>query len=689
MMHAKLRENPLRTRDELARACRDLVDPLFAYLTPGKAQVDLRDTAAHYQDVCIGLEGFSRAMLGLVPFIAGGHDRDRTYGPTLLEGLTNGTNPQHPEFWGVPESCHQTFIEMGPFALALLMAPDTLYDPLDPKAKANLVIWLGAIHKMSRKPKNQIFFRILTNLSLHRVGSAKFNRRVMLDDLQIIDGMYLGDGWYNDGGAAKPHRSVDYYNPMAIHFYGLIYAKLARDMDPAGSDRLLERARRLAPQFTHWFNRDGVGIPFGRSLCYRTAQAAFWAGLAFADCEALPWGQIKGLLLRNLRDWFRRPIFNPDGVFSIGYGYPNLHVQEEYNSPTSPYLAMKPFLVLALPTDHPFWQADEEPLRKAKPIVVQPHGRHILVDSERSGHLWMLNGGGSRDYHLQHLEEKYQKFAYSTSFGFNVTSDTAGLPGLAADSNLLLAEGDLYYRGRGWTTDHVIGDRFLASRWKPWTDVEVTTWLAPLDDCWHVRIHHVHSGRALVSCEGGFALPRTDEHYRTLNGKKAEKRGLCVVFGSTGLSIVVDPTRQRKGSLVMAMPNTNVLHRQSLIPSLSGPIRIGDTWLLTLVAAHPDQRRGEVLRRAIPTLTDIRAALPAALLDVFASAAESRTYRRWLTKLGISRWSTERAGKASPLGIGLDPGPGVASPTRRFPPSQPGGDDRESTLLVTRDGRPP
>ena len=85
--------------------------------------------------------------------------------------------------------------------------------------------------------------------------------------------------------------------------------------------------------------------------------------MAFAGvtAEGLGWGEIKGLLLRNLRAWLRLPIFDRDGVLTVGYGYPNLCISEGYNAPGSPYWGLKAFFALALPQEHPFWQAEEKP----------------------------------------------------------------------------------------------------------------------------------------------------------------------------------------------------------------------------------------------------------------------------------------------------------------------------------------
>jgi hypothetical protein len=68
----------------------------------------------------------------------------------------------------------------------------------------------------------------------------------------------------------------------------------------------------------------GAAIPFGRSMTYRFAFAAFWSAAAIANVT-LPSpldrpGHVKGMLLRHLRWWSRKvDIFNVDGTLNIGF----------------------------------------------------------------------------------------------------------------------------------------------------------------------------------------------------------------------------------------------------------------------------------------------------------------------------------------------------------------------------------
>ena len=57
--------------------------------------------------------------------------------------------------------------------------------------------------------------------------------------------------------------------------------------------------------------------------------------MAFAGAE-VPMGQLKALVLGNLRYWGSQPIFDRGGILTIGYQYPNLIMSERYNAPGSP-----------------------------------------------------------------------------------------------------------------------------------------------------------------------------------------------------------------------------------------------------------------------------------------------------------------------------------------------------------------
>lgn len=566
--------NPLRTRDDLQQAMRDLYAPLARCHSAGGARVPLGATGAHFPDVAAELEGFARPLWGLVPLAAGGAAFDWS---THLRGLAAGTDPAHDEYWGPTTDLDQRSVEMAAIGFALASVPDQLWEPLEGTAKRTLAAWLHGINDVELADNNWRFFRVLVNLGLQRVGE-RHDAAQSAADLDRLESFALGDGWYSDGPGARR----DHYVPFAMHLYGLLYAQLAGDQDPERAERFRERAATFAPDFASWFADDGTGLAFGRSLTYRFAIGSFWAGLAYADVDALPWGQVKGLLLRHLRSWADRPIADHRGLLTIGYGYPNLVMAEPYNSPGSPYWAAKAFLPLALDETHPFWAATEAPL-DVPARSEQPHPGMVLTRDD-AGHVTALASGQEAPW-LGHGAEKYAKFAYSTAFAFSVPAGGRGLEDGAHDSMLALSDDDVHWRVRETLVDAELrDDGVLWSRWLPWPDVEVETWLVAAPP-WHVRVHHVRTGRTLHTAEGGFALDRTGDDPADPRFEHSTGPGEALAVYAAGLSGVRDLDGQREGRVVRAHPNTNLVAPRTVLPTLLGEHGPGEHRLRCAVLA--------------------------------------------------------------------------------------------------------
>ncbi|HEY3482816.1 MAG TPA: DUF2264 domain-containing protein, partial [Streptomyces sp.] len=341
------------SRSGLQSYVRELAEPLLPYASPGGARIRLGVNIAHHDDTAADLEGYARPLWGLAPLAAGGGEF--AHWDVWARGLAAGTDPGHPEFWGVPGDVDQRIVEMAAIGFALALAPERLWDPLTGAERDRVGDWLASCLHRETPANNWNFFPVLVSLGLDRVGFGhdRDARHARLDRLETYA---LGDGWYADGAFERR----DYYVPWAMHFYGLLYAALAGEEDPARAARFRERAAVFAPGFRHWFADDGAAVPFGRSLTYRFAQGAFWGALPYAGVDTVPPGEAKGQLLRHLRWWRARAAHtSPEGLLTIGYGYPQPAVAEQYNGPGSPYWAMKAFLPLALPATHPFWTAPE------------------------------------------------------------------------------------------------------------------------------------------------------------------------------------------------------------------------------------------------------------------------------------------------------------------------------------------
>jgi hypothetical protein len=605
-----LHANPLLTRADIERALHDLFAPLRPHFSPGGARVRLNAAAATFDRAAADLEGFARPLWGLAPLAAGGGELEDW--EVFRRGLANGSDPAHPEYWGTIHGRDQRMVEMAPLGFALRLIPELVWEPLPAAARKNLAAYMRHVAAHDHAPNNWKFFRIFVDLGLRHVGE-EFDQQLTDQFLDELEAFYLGEGWYRDGKL----RRVDHYVAFAIHFYSLIYAELKVGNDEIRR-RYRERATLFARDFINWFDEDGGTLAFGRSMTYRFACASFWGALAFAGVDALPWGVIKGLYLRHLRWWARRPIADRGGILSVGYGYPNLFMSESYNSAGSPYWAFKAFLPLALPETHPFWQAEEQPLPARPATLPLRHPGMVMMPTR--GNVVALSSG-QENLEMRFGAEKYSKFAYSSRYGFSVEADDRNFSSLAADNMLALSDDGRHYRVRETNEVALIaGDRLFA-RWRPWSDVAVETWLVPAAP-WHIRIHRINTPRPLQTTEGGFAISRADgdEDHRTAEAGRAE------IVGKSDRAAIVDlsPGAPRTGHVQPALPNTNLIDARTWVPQLRGAIPAGTTVLAAAVLALPTGGPAAVAPPPPPELAELERLFDEAGIEVSAIFAPTR-----------------------------------------------------------------
>ncbi|KAJ9283288.1 CAZyme family GH154 [Paecilomyces variotii] len=603
---------PFVTRSDFQDGCVALLDPLVPHFTPGSSRVKIGTSTTRFDEGAAQIEGFARPLWGLGALLAGGYKYSEA--KRWRQGIINGTDPEHPEFWGEIEDLDQRMVEMCPIGFALAVAPDELWNPLTDKQKDNVAKWLGSINEREMPNTNWLWFRVFANLGLRKNGAAYSLKRIEAD-MDHLDTFHVGGGWSNDG--PKSHHQMDYYSgSFAIQFLQLLYSKLAGDFDPERAERYRNRAKEFAKDFVHYFDKDGRAIPFGRSVTYRFAMAGFWGAVAFADVELpapLTWGVVKGLLLRNFRWWATQgDIFNSDGTLTLGYCYANMYLTENYNSPGSPYWCCLSFTPLALPESHPFWAAAEEPYPSAAlpEIAVLGYPKHIVI--HRGGHTFLLSSGQACHYPLKATQAKYGKFAYSSSFGYSVPTGGYQLEQHAPDSMLAISDDG----GEIWQTRRLAlnarieqrGDSpVLISEWKPWSDVTVETYLLPPSEetgNWHIRAHRISTSRNILTSEGAFAIYGCSSHNGRILGPfkddsssegtlEDSQRALTVSSaGAVGI-VELQPGISRAGKVVLADPNSNIIHGRTLLPSLAAKIDAGKQfWFTTAVFALPAGEEG-------------------------------------------------------------------------------------------------
>ncbi|MCJ1306860.1 hypothetical protein MMC25_000504 [Agyrium rufum] len=639
----------LETKAEVQESCRSLLAPLLPFFTPGNTCVKLGNTATRYDEVGAQLEGYSRPLWGLAALIAGGGSFEGT--EQFVDGLRNGTNPEHPEYWGLARDLDQRMVEMCPIGFTLAVASAKFWDPLTQQEKDNIAAWLGYINDKEMPNTNWLWFRVFANLGLAKNG-AKFSKERLEADCDHLDTFYRGDGWSNDG--PEGYTQMDYYSgSFAIQLLQLFYAEIAKESDPKRAEEYKERARLYALDFVHYFDEQGTYYPiqfllswattnadicdspgraitFGRSLTYRHAMAGFWASVAFANVDLpapLTWGVVKGILLRNLRWWTtQKEALSPQGTLTIGYTYPNQFMSENYNSPGSPYWFMLSFAALAVPDSHPFWTSKEEPYPSSSipPVKALAHPKHIMV--RKGGHTFLLSSGQMCHYPVRASESKYGKFAYSSAFGYSVPTGDYFLQAIGGDNMIAFSDDE----GERWRVRRISIDPHLEERddapvlvsgWKPWKDVSVDTYLVPPTDQapnWHLRVHHVRTERDLKSSEGAWCLFGT----QVRNGRELEVMSVNALSGGGGSSTtdahegrysntkealavsrggavgVIElhsaaATSSRNGVVLDADANGCITDSRSVLPTLAADLKAGEeVWWVTAVFAMPESVEG-------------------------------------------------------------------------------------------------
>lgn len=494
-----------------------MLQPLKECFTEGRAGVCCGATGAIYDKKTALLEAFARPLWGLAPFWGGGGSGE-SFDGLYQEGIINGTDPDHPEYWGKIEDFDQKLVETAAIGLALILAPHKVWEPLSELQKKRFADWLLQVNRVKCPDNNWNFFIILVNLGLKNVG-AVYDREKIKIAVEHINSFYKGNGWYSDGATSQ----ADYYIAFAMHFYGLIYAKVMEKEDKEQSDIFKKRAELFAVDFIYWFAEDGSALAFGRSLTYRFAQCSFWCACIFAEITPFPMGIMKGIICRNLRWWLQKPIFDNGGVLSIGYAYPNLNMSEEYNAPGSPYWALKAFLILALEDEHEFFKVKELPLPPLDTLHVVSEANMVI--QRINGYVIALTSGQWVEWNMMHKAEKYSKFAYSSKYAFCIPRTYCKPDGAGTDSMLFFWKDNMCHV-RGKCLDSCIfKDGTVYSKWSPYKGMMVETFLIPTPTG-HMRRHVIESEECCVAYDCAFAA---DGEEGAISGNGGEKVSIdCV-----------------------------------------------------------------------------------------------------------------------------------------------------------------
>lgn len=495
------------TRVSWENAFISLWEPLIDKFSKGRALVIIDgpqvSSAGAHSD---GYEGFARTFLGVAFYLHQKNDSTiKLSNGTRVdiaahyrEGVINGTNPRHREYWGRIKST-QRLVENSSVALGLLLTRKHIWDTLSAEEKNYVAAWFRDNVPEQFPMNNWQWFKLFHYLLLEETGH-EIDIEDWQQSLNNIENMYQGGGWYSDG-TPKDERHYDYYVPWAMHFYSLLFCYFGGENHREPKQKFLERSEQFLADYQYFLTPGNHPPLYGRSQLYRFASLAPWgvALLLNCHCDDLSW--VKESAIDGVNTFLEKGVLRKDGTLSMGYYNEFLPMLETYSGPASPYWAFKGFSFLLLPEDHPFWSVDSGDVKPKELVHPIPATRMILLHSG-SSQVTILNAGSSHESH----PIKYNKFAYSNVFLPNYDRRNP------VDNMLLLCSEKDIWNCLGRISESSCHDNVCELTWKARgvIDAEIKTTLIGRPDG-YIAIHQLRKGAPILFQAGGFPIAQASK----------------------------------------------------------------------------------------------------------------------------------------------------------------------------------
>ncbi|MDF2908570.1 MAG: hypothetical protein K0R34_3891, partial [Herbinix sp.] len=174
---------------------------------------------------------------------------------------------------------------------------------------------------------------------------------------------------------------------------------------------------------------------------------------------------------------------------------------------------------------------------------------------------------------------KYGKFAYDTRFAFHVAISTNEIHEAAPDSMLAFYIGGYVYVRRVCEKFQV-SDSEVTSEWSPYPGIRVETTIMPTEEG-HIRKHIIISEIECSAYDCGFGVEID------VNGVKlTEDKSMAQVENEYSMCCVTTLCGTGEGTVIVADPNTNLLHPMTRIPAICYQLAKGKNEIVTEVKAQ-------------------------------------------------------------------------------------------------------
>jgi Uncharacterized protein conserved in bacteria len=241
---------------------------------------------------------------------------------------------------------------------------------------------------------------------------------------------------------------------------------------------------------------------------------------------------------------------------------------------------------LAVPEEHSYWQAKIKQVLHEKKVIPIPEARMLITVNGNHNQSFVA---GQIEQKQAHIDAKYSKLVYSTTFGVSVSKGSIYYKQGGFDSCLALAEAEecKYYRSKLLMEEFEIREDRTINIWKPWHNVKVHTTVIPYGE-WHIRIHDIESERELDAIEGGFTVPIANE-----NEEQNFAQGI-IYDSQVGITAIWNIEGWEEAQMQIPEPNTSLFFARSIYPTLKTKIKKGKTRVISLIGGITTVEKQEI-----------------------------------------------------------------------------------------------
>ena len=488
---------------------------------------------------CTRLEDFLRPMWGIAPFLKNGDlfvniDGKKTSAADFINKIMiEGTAADSPKRFDrnvIPETeyrfANQSVTEIAAYLVAVYFAKEALWDVLPQKERNAIAEWIKkwSLCAIKHSWQNNHYWYPIYCVEI--LGQLGYDCSEVDEDMEkgydFLESLYYGNGWYSDGELGR----FDYYEAWAHHTYTLLWILIA-DKNRPDYEEKCEKYRRRSEEylkyFVHYFDADGGMAAYGRSIGYRFAAVAPFALAVMTDCD-VDAGIAKSVVLKNINYFYENSIPTEDRCFPVGYLYESTGFGEGYASDGAISCYTEGFLCLLADEKSKLWAAETKklPCEEGNYLLRSPlEGLQTIIagDVEKNG-ITLYNNSLHyyQDSVFKHrfndMAGSYSKFVYNSRSGYGLS--TADL--VSSDNMISLSTPDgSMVSHRKKVEENFIENGMLVSSHTPFSNdggTKIKTWLIPLSDGWHVRIHKLTLSQKYSVIEGGYSIGVKDDSFK-------------------------------------------------------------------------------------------------------------------------------------------------------------------------------